>query len=109
MFQNDIWYKGKSNTDESATIVCYNEFEVQGVVIVTSTKRSPKELVLDSGCSFHMYPIKGWFIEFNDQNGGQVQMGNDMTYKIKGIGKINLVLENSHVLELSLTRYVPDL
>lgn len=66
--------KEKLNSDGSAAIACNNKFDIQGVVLVTATKRNPKDRVLNSGCSIHVCPIKEWFTKFDDRNGGQVQM-----------------------------------
>ncbi|KAL6339330.1 hypothetical protein AAG906_028057 [Vitis piasezkii] len=36
---------------------------------------SSKEWILDSGCSFHMCPIKAWFEDFKEVDGGHVLLG----------------------------------
>lgn len=36
-------------------------------------------------------------------------MRNNMTCKIKHISKVNLLLKDNHILELPLTRFMPDL
>ena len=48
------------------------------------------EWILDSGCTYHMYPNKGWFSNFQELDGGVVFMSNDNTCKTMGIGTIQL-------------------
>ncbi|XP_022864054.1 uncharacterized protein LOC111384065, partial [Olea europaea var. sylvestris] len=56
-----------------------------------------------------MCPLKEWFSEFVDLNGGQIQMRNDISCQIEGIGKVKLLLDNNYALELENIRYVPEL
>lgn len=81
---------------------CKNDFHI----LVTRTRRDPKEWVLDFDCTFYMSPIREWFHEFIDINGGHVQMENAMNCQIKGIEKLRLMLNNNHILELNNTNYV---
>ncbi|XP_022850562.1 uncharacterized protein LOC111372436 [Olea europaea var. sylvestris] len=58
-------------------IVCKGEPDIQGAVLVNTINRNPNEWVLDFGCTFHMCPIKDWFSDFVDLNGGKCRC--DMT------------------------------
>lgn len=100
--------KDKNYHEDSTALICKNDPDIQGVVLVNTTKRDPKEWVLDSGCTFHMCPNKEYFSEFVELSEGQIQMGNDMSCLIKGIGKIKLSM-NNYILELDNCRYVPEL
>ena len=46
--------------------------------------------ILDSGCSYHMTPKKDWFGTYKPYNGGMVQMGNDATCSVIGIGTVKI-------------------
>ena len=46
------------------------------------------EWILDSGCTYHMCPNKGWFSSFKELDDGVVLMGNDNACKTMGIGII---------------------
>ncbi|KAL6338672.1 hypothetical protein AAG906_021489 [Vitis piasezkii] len=55
-----------------------------------------KDWILDSGCSFHMCPIKAWFEDFKEADGGHVLLGNNKQCKILGqtvTSKVSTVLK----------------
>lgn len=64
---------------------------------MSTTKRDPKEWVLDSVCTFHMCQTREYFSKLVD-----------MSCQIKGIEKIKMLL-NNYILELNNTRYVVEL
>ena len=64
--------------------------------------------VLDSTCSYHMTPKKDWFDTYKPYNGGMVQMGNNATCPIIGIGTVKIKMFDGVVRVLSNVRYVPD-
>ena len=41
-----------------------------------SVSAHPDECIWDSGCTYHMCPIREWFFEFQEVDGGVVYMGN---------------------------------
>ncbi|KAL6340066.1 hypothetical protein AAG906_038901 [Vitis piasezkii] len=51
---------------------------------------SGKEWILDSGCSFHMCPIKAWFENFKEADGGHVLLDNNKHYKILGTSTVRI-------------------
>ena len=65
--------------------------------------------VLDSTCSYHMTPKKDWFDTYKPYNGGMVQMGNDATCPVIGIGTVKIKMFDGVVRVLSNVRHVPDL
>lgn len=83
-------------------------YESTGVCIVTENKDKSK-WILDSGCTFHICPVKGYFTEFHDFDGGRVMMGNNAVCKIIGIGNIRLKLYDATIRELKHVMFVPDL
>nr|GEW92020.1 retrovirus-related Pol polyprotein from transposon TNT 1-94 [Tanacetum cinerariifolium] len=57
------------------------------VYLAIDTKKSRDELIVDSGCTFHMIPHRSWFTTYESFNGGNVYMGNH--YICPVIGKAN--------------------
>lgn len=82
--------------------------ESYGVCVATESKDKGK-WVLDSGCTFHMCLVKGYFTEFHDFDGDRVMMGNNVVCKIIGIGNIRLKLYDGTIKELKQVRFVLDL
>lgn len=74
-------------------------YESYGVCVATKSKNKGK-WVLNSGCTFHMCLVKGYFTEFHDFDGGRVMMGNNVVCKIIGIGNIRLKLYDGTIKEL---------
>jgi len=69
----------------------------------------PDEWILDSGCTYHMCPIREWFFEFQELDGGVLYMGNDNPCKTTGIGSIKLRKHDGSTRNLQDVRYVPKL
>ena len=67
------------------------------------------EWLMDSGCTFHMCPIKEWFVKLEELDGGVVYMGDDSSCKIFGIGSIRLRNHDGSTRLLTDVRYVPNL
>ena len=65
--------------------------------------------ILDSACSYHMTPKKDWFDTYKPYNVGMVQMGNDATCLIIGIGIVKIKMFDGVVRVLSNVRHVLDL
>ena len=65
--------------------------------------------VLDSACSYHMTPKKDWFDTYKPYNGGMVQIGNDATCLVIGIGTMKIKMFDGVVRVLSIVRHVPGL
>ena len=74
-----------------------------------SVSTHPDEWILDSGCTYHMCPIREWFFEFQEVDGGVVYMGNDHPCKTAGIGSIKLRNHDGTTRILRDVRYVPKL
>lgn len=89
--------------DCESLIICDSE------ILVASASGVHGDWVLDSGCSFHMSPVREWFSEFTHTDGGTVMLGNDHTCQIRGIGSIKIKMYDGKVRKLSEVRYVPDL
>ena len=65
--------------------------------------------VLDSACSYHMTPKKDWFDTYKPYNGGMVQIGNDATCPVIGIGTVKIKMFDGVVRVFNNIRHVPDL
>ena len=56
-----------------------------------------------------MTPKKDWFDTYKPYNGGMVQMSNDATCLVIGIGIVKIMMFDGVVRILSNVRHVPDL
>ncbi|KAL4621167.1 hypothetical protein ACB092_06G208900 [Castanea dentata] len=63
----------------------------------------------DSACSYHITLKKDWFDTYKPYNGDMVQMGNDATCLVIGIGTVKIKMFDGVVRVLSNVRYVLDL
>jgi hypothetical protein len=56
-----------------------------------------------------MIPHKEWFWEYEKYNGGDVFLGDDMTTKIKGHGRVKLLLKYRRIRTLLGVLHIPYL
>ncbi|KAH9718108.1 hypothetical protein KPL71_022089 [Citrus sinensis] len=70
---------------------------------------SSSEWILDTGATYHLYPIKEWFTNFRNLESGAVVMGNDQPCRTMGIGTIRLKMFDGMVRELKEVRFVTAL
>ena len=78
-------------------------------VLVVSINDTDKNWIMDSSCSFHMTPNKGWFETLNEFDGGQVMLGNNKCCEIKGVGTVRIKFHDGIERVLSQVRYIPSL
>ncbi|KAG8499626.1 hypothetical protein CXB51_006086 [Gossypium anomalum] len=101
--------KGKQpeNSGEANVVEDYSD----GELLVTSVNDSKvsEEWILDSGCTFHMSPNRGWFTTYETVSEGVVLMGNNASCKIAGVGTIKVKMFDGVVRTLSDVWYVPEL
>jgi hypothetical protein len=65
---------------------------------------------VDSGASRHMTYDRSLFNRFQEQEGGMsVELGDDATYPVRGVGSISFQMPSGDVLELSDVLFVPSL
>ncbi|KAH9679095.1 hypothetical protein KPL71_025975 [Citrus sinensis] len=98
--------KGKATSD--ACVAEHDEesdFSLVGMTFICHSN----EWILDSGCTYHMCPNKGWFSNFKELDGGVIFMGNDNSCKTMGIGTIQLKNHDGSIQVLTDVRYVPSL
>jgi hypothetical protein len=60
--------------------------------------------VLDTACTFHMSPKRDWFTTYELVNSGSILMGNDVAYKIIGMGTIRIRMHDGIVRTLKNVR-----
>jgi hypothetical protein len=65
--------------------------------------------VLDTACTFHMFPKRDWFTIYDSVNCGSVLMGNNVPCKIVGIGIIRIMMHDGIVRTLANVPHIPDL
>jgi hypothetical protein len=84
----------KKGSEESPSIEENTSKEEGGDVYLGSsrTHADHEEWLVDSGASFHMTPHREWFCEYERYDGDNVFLGNDLTTRIIGWGKVKLSL-----------------
>ena len=97
--------KGKEKQSDGDVSVASEGYESSEVLLVTD-RDSGVEWILDSGCTFHMSPIRSYFDTFEELDGGRVLMGNNAVCNVEGIGTIKLKLHDGVVRTLSDVRYI---
>ena len=64
---------------------------------------------MDSGCSYHMTPVKEYFSDLKFEQLGTVKLGDDRACQVVGSGTVTLKLSNGMVVDLKNVRYIPKL
>nr|XP_027109490.1 uncharacterized protein LOC113729387 [Coffea arabica] len=100
--------KGKAPQDVNVT-ECKSDAKSGFSLAVSPLTSHPNEWILDSGCTYHMSPMREWFFEFKELDSGVVYMKNDNPYKTVGIGSIKLRNHDGSIRILKDVRYVPNL
>ncbi|KAH9779095.1 hypothetical protein KPL71_007588 [Citrus sinensis] len=100
--------KDSRNQNGDAAVVKEEGYESAGVCVAIENNRKGK-WVLDSGCTFHMCPVKTYFTEYQEIDGGRVIMGNNSICRIIGIGNVSLRLHDGSTRVINQVRHVPDL
>ena len=78
-------------------------------LMMSHTTSHPDAWILDSACTYHMTPVREWFFEFKELDGGVVYMGDDNTCKIKGIGSIKMRNDDGSTRIVRDVRYIPNM
>ena len=64
---------------------------------------------MDSACSYHMTPNKGWFDTYKLVNCSYVLMGNDVSCRVVKIGNIRVKMFDGVIRILCDVRHVPGM
>ena len=79
------------------------------LVASNADSRASENWILDSGCTFHMTPNRGWFSTYKHVHKGVVLMGNNASCKVAGIGTVHIRMFDRVVRTLGEVRHVPNL
>nr|GEX42753.1 retrovirus-related Pol polyprotein from transposon TNT 1-94 [Tanacetum cinerariifolium] len=92
VLKNKLEREGKGNNEKkhekAAEVAIAKGDPDDDVYLAIDTKKSRDELIVDSGCTFHMIPHRSWFTTYELFNGGNVYMGNHSICPV--IGKSNI-------------------
>ena len=78
-------------------------------VLTISDTGVKKDLILDSGCLFHMCPSKTWFETLEKSGHGIVLLRNNKGCKVIGTSTVRIRMFDSMERILEKVRYIPDL
>jgi hypothetical protein len=79
------------------------------VLSISNVSCHDQHWLLDSGASNHMCLHRHWFFSYQSIDDIIVYMGNDISYKIVGIGSIQIKMYDGSVKTLTDVRHVPEL
>jgi hypothetical protein len=75
----------------------------------TSTYSYRDVWLIDLGASIHLTPYMKWFCEYENYNGGDVFLGDVLTTKIIGGGRVKKVLKDGRIRNLPRVLHISDL
>ncbi|KAH9779747.1 hypothetical protein KPL71_007827 [Citrus sinensis] len=109
-FEKKKLEKLQKESDGNAAVASEDEgMSDDAYVLIAAEKKSSGEWILDSGCSFHMYPKIDFFKTFENIDGGKVLLGNNLACKVAVIGTISIRMFDGIERDLKQVRYVPEL
>ena len=82
-----------------------NDGEETHEVMNVTEKAERGSWIMDSGCSFHMYPNREWFQDLTKTD-GTVLLGNNKSCNIRGVGNVFLRLQDGSVKMLLDVRFI---
>ncbi|GKB48936.1 retrotransposon protein, putative, ty1-copia subclass [Tanacetum coccineum] len=97
----------KKDEQPSSNGSTYDDSKVMMVMSIQAS--ALLDLIMDSGCSYHMTPRLDILFDFLECDGGSVQLGDNRECKIRGIGKVRLQLKDGSSFVLHNVRYIPEL
>ena len=65
--------------------------------------------ILDSSYYYHMFPNKDWFFDYQSIDKDFVFLGNNLSFKVLGVGTVRIKMFDGVVRTLTNVRHVPDL
>jgi hypothetical protein len=75
----------------------------------TSTHVDYDVWLIDLGASYHMNPHREWFSGYEKYDGGDVLLGDDLTKKILGHGRVKLLLKDGRIRTLPGVLHIPKI
>ncbi|GJY33134.1 retrotransposon protein, putative, ty1-copia subclass [Tanacetum coccineum] len=97
----------KKDDQPSSSGSTYDDSEV--MMVMSTQAQALLDLIMDSGCSYHMTPRLDILFDFLECDGGSVQLGDNRECKIRGIGKVRVQLRDGSSFVLNNVRYIPEL
>ncbi|RDX58342.1 hypothetical protein CR513_62350, partial [Mucuna pruriens] len=88
---------------EDKALILLGGYETANVLVVSNSEIE-KDWVMNSDCTFHMCPRKGYFESLNLKEGGVLLLGNNKSCKVQGMGSIRLKMFNDRESLLSSER-----
>ncbi|GJU26159.1 retrovirus-related pol polyprotein from transposon TNT 1-94 [Tanacetum coccineum] len=76
------------------------------MMMMSAQAQALLDLIMDSGCSYHMTPRLDILFDFLECDGGIVQLGDNRECKIRGIGKVKVQLKDGSSFVLHNVRVV---
>nr|GEU99515.1 retrovirus-related Pol polyprotein from transposon TNT 1-94 [Tanacetum cinerariifolium] len=111
--KNKLEREGKGNNEkkpEKSVEVAIAKGDFDGDVYLSiDTEKSRDELIVDSGCTFHMIPHRSWFTTYESFNGGNVYMGNHSIYLVIRKGNIQVKMHDGVIRTITEVRHILDL
>ena len=101
--------KGKQleKSDKAEFVEDHSDGEL--LIAADGDSKPSEEWILDSGCTFHMYPNRNWFSTNETVSKSVVLMGYNSSCRIAGIGAVRIKMFDGVVRTLDDVRHVPDM
>ncbi|GJV29336.1 retrovirus-related pol polyprotein from transposon TNT 1-94 [Tanacetum coccineum] len=97
----------KKDEQPSSSGSTYDDSEV--IMVMSAQAQDLLDLIMDSGCSYHVTPRLDILFDFLECDRGNVQLGDNRECKVRGIGKVRLQLKDGSSFVLHNVRYIPEL
>ncbi|WRX14855.1 Integrase [Theobroma cacao] len=106
-FKDDEKFNKSENT---ANVVGddFDTFEETDNVLAITNCNLMDTWILDSACCFHICPRRDWFTTYQSVDMGTVQLGDDFSLSVVGIGTIRIKMFDGMVRTLEV-KHVPDM
>ncbi|GJU42381.1 putative polyprotein [Tanacetum coccineum] len=103
-------FKPKNNPNDDGKATFDADENSEGEVLVAYVECTTNDKwSCDSTCTFNISPNKEWFISYKCIQGGSVLMGDNASYKIEGIGSIQVKMFDGAIRTLEDVRHVPGM
>ena len=91
--------KTKGSDSTSSTEAKTSTKEGGDVYLASTSTHADRDVwLIDSGASYHMTPHREWFFEYEKYDGGDVFLGDELTTKIMGRGRVKLLLKYGRII-----------
>jgi hypothetical protein len=102
--------KPKGSDSTSSTEVKTSTEEGGDVYLASTSTHADRDVwLIESGASYHMTPHREWFSEYEKYDGGDVFLGDELTTKIMGCGRVKLLLKDGRIRTLPGVLHIPKL